>query len=181
MCPDEAFTIYDIIKLELSVNPKILNRKHTLSYINKCKCLHPLVTLWGWHFIFIMTKYYMSFLTFLEVTQLSTLIWAIQRWAGIFDSVASTSQRDLEALYFVPCETHCAWSLNTFTWNGYSKPKDCPLTHCNWVSFYTSVLFKTCKLHQVENYFYLLWLIFPTLTWNWIYIFTDIEMGLKGI
>lgn len=56
------------IKLELFVNPKTLNRKHTLSYINKCKCLHLLVTLWGWHFIFIMTKYYMSFLTFPEVT-----------------------------------------------------------------------------------------------------------------
>lgn len=33
------------IKLELFVNPRTPNRKHTLTYINKCKCLRPLDTM----------------------------------------------------------------------------------------------------------------------------------------
>ena len=33
-----------LIQLELFVIPGAVNRKHKLSYINKCKCLHPVAT-----------------------------------------------------------------------------------------------------------------------------------------
>ena len=33
-----------LIQLELFVIPGAVNRKHKLSYINKCKCLQPLAT-----------------------------------------------------------------------------------------------------------------------------------------